>query len=777
MTLTAELRLDVATAPRHDTLHWTRGSVTWAEVVSWLDSPADVRQAGSYVLGTLATPRRSSTSVTHRQVLTLDADDGDPTSGIDVLSDLAGIGVGAAAAHTTWSHTPSSPRWRVLVPLSRPVDASLYGALVRGLLRMLGLEMFDLSCAEHARLMYRPARPPERAEHYRTRVWDGPALDPADWLTTWAQPEDFAPAGGRPAGAPRQRQDPMTLPGAVGAFNRLATDWDDLIAEYDLPYDRHGERWAYRHAHVGSAPGVVEIAPGLLWSSHESDPAHGKARSAWDLVRVHRHGAADVRSPPGTDISRLPSHLAMLREHGSRREVVAEMAAQDFAGIVEGLSRGDDDENAPSALPSLGLLDVDPRSGRTRASTRTWDALRDDDPTLAALRQDEMTGDVVWRTPPPWRRGGTAAYAPTDDRALADHLDRLYGVAWPTAELRERVRALAAARPHHPVRAYLDSLVWDGRARLGTCPMVSDPSPAEAAALRLALVGAVARAFAPGTAVDHVLVLVGDEGVGKTKWCQALARGWSVEIERPSSVEDTRRAQTAWIALADEIAGRMTGGPAADRVKSWLTATADTIRRPYDPAPETRRRSFVVWATTNDRRFLARAQGERRFLTVQTDQHGWRVRPEEFESEWVDQLWAEAVAAWHEGERPFLTESENAEQRASRERYVTVDPDIGVIEQWLETPAPEGVYGDLVGFAEGAPSNGPRKVVCVRQVSTEALRDRRDPGVRDQIALRVLDELPGWRPDGYADFGPYGRQPAYWRVGASRVDSALLRQP
>jgi hypothetical protein len=84
----------------------------------------------------------------------------------------------------------------------------------------------------------------------------------------------------------------------------------------------------------------------------------------------------------------------------------------------------------------------------------------------------------------------------------------------------------AQERSFHPVREYLDNLEWDGVKRLdGWTIRYLGAAPGDYSARigRMFLVAMVARIQEPGCKADHMMVLEGDQGVGKSTACRVLA--------------------------------------------------------------------------------------------------------------------------------------------------------------------------------------------------------------------------------------------------------------
>ena len=77
----------------------------------------------------------------------------------------------------------------------------------------------------------------------------------------------------------------------------------------------------------------------------------------------------------------------------------------------------------------------------------------------------------------------------------------------------------AYANSYHPIRDYLNGLVWDGSGRIRFCLrhfLGADTDKYTYQALRLFLLGAIRRAFCPGCKFEVMLCLVGGQGAGKS---------------------------------------------------------------------------------------------------------------------------------------------------------------------------------------------------------------------------------------------------------------------
>jgi len=91
--------------------------------------------------------------------------------------------------HTTWSHTSRSPRWRVVIPLARPVPAKHWGDVWRRARAALCPEA-DPACKDPSRAYWLPSH--DGGVSAKTARHEGPLLDPS---TLPALPVERRPAG------------------------------------------------------------------------------------------------------------------------------------------------------------------------------------------------------------------------------------------------------------------------------------------------------------------------------------------------------------------------------------------------------------------------------------------------------------------------------------------------------------------------------------------------------------------------------------------------------
>ncbi len=290
---------------------------------------------------------------------------------------------------------------------------------------------------------------------------------------------------------------------------------------------------------------------------------------------------------------------------------------------------------------------------------------------------------------------------PLDDAAREDlwlRIDREYRFR-PTFSFFEKVvNHLARVQAFHPVRNYLDALVWDRTPRIdrwlityGGADEPFTPDNVQSyleAVSAIALMAAVKRVEEPGCKFDEVLILESPQGLNKSSALRALCpRDEWFSDDLPLNVgskELIERTLGKWIIEASDLAGKRK--TEIEQLKATLSRQVDgPARMAYAHHAVQRRRHFIIIGTANSAAYLPDATGARRF---------WPVRIRKFDVPALvrdrERMWAEAVVRVHRGDSIRLPESlwsaAGVEQEARRE----IDPWEDKIGDALERIDPSG---------------------------------------------------------------------------------------
>lgn len=273
---------------------------------------------------------------------------------------------------------------------------------------------------------------------------------------------------------------------------------------------------------------------------------------------------------------------------------------------------------------------------------------------------------------------------------------------FPVRAVEDAYVTAAADNAYHPIKDYLNSLEWDGQDHIGAlCSYIKSSdaivSYANGSRRRLHeiyiqrwLIGAVAKVIAGEQNV--MLVLAGGQGVGKSALARWLASGLPrYFVEGPINPEDKDcdvRAMTKFIWEVAEL-DATTRRSDVSALKSFITKSEVTVRKAYGRHDTTKQSTVSFIGTVNDSStgFLADETGSRRFLVTHITAIDWGYTKLD-----VNQIWAQAVALFHQGESWRLLPEESAAQRATNRDYETKSLLDEWICQWFDLDAGDDCY-------------------------------------------------------------------------------------
>jgi len=369
------------------------------------------------------------------------------------------------------------------------------------------------------------------------------------------------------------------------------------------------------------------------------------------------------------------------------------VAAQDAPPVI-GAPDGPDDWQHSLRHDSQGRITKDPGNAVL--------ILTNAEPWRGVLAYDAFADRVMWtRAPEPVAGMSTPAageFQEHDASYVGHWLAKRAGVTFPRTAVLDAVETAARANAQHPLRAYLEGLRWDGRERLTGWLATYLGARADeytAAVGRLWMISAVARAYRPGAQVDHMVILEGPQGAGKSSAVRILAGDWY--LGSLPDLRDATRASDAihgsWIVEIGELDALR--GASATRVKDFISQTADVYRPAYRRLKVRHNRSCVFIGTTNEGAYLADPTGARRFWPVTVSSLD-RVGLERDR----DQLWAEAREAFLAGAAWWPEASLAPVLRVEQEERYEVDPWDDTIAGWLAprrtTVAVEDILSDVL---------------------------------------------------------------------------------
>ena len=675
-----------------------------------------IKDVGGYVAGRLKGGRRKKDSVEYRTMIVEDMDHAVPgvIEQIEMLQDYRCL------IYSTHKHTPENPRYRLAIPLSRPVSPDEYVAIARKVAEDIGIEMFDDTTYEPSRLMYWPSTSADG--EFIFRDIEGEPLNPDDVLSRYKDWRDSSewPVSSRQQSIVqremRKQADPLTKDGVIGAFCRTYTIEDAIAAFLSDVYQPSAMPGRYDYIPADSQAGVVIYEGKFAYSHHATDPACGKLMNAFDMVRIHRYGDLDEKVAEGTEAVKLPSFSAMSEFAVSDENVKMTIAGERMEKAEKEFSGENGDW--------LKQLEYEKRSTVVKNTLRNLLLILNNDEKLKGIVFNQLSDGMEIKGAVPWEHPGRF-WRDADDAQLISYIDLTYG----TFSMRNYNIAVTKAaddRSYHPVREFLDALPeWDKVPRVDTLLidyLGADDTPYVRAVTRKTLCGAVCRVLSPGCKFDTMLVLNGPQGVGKSTLISRLAGDWFSDSLNLSDTKDKTAAeklQGYWIMEIGELAGLKKAE--VETLRSFLSRQNDIYRASFGKRATPHLRQCVFFGTTNaEKGYLRDTTGNRRFWPVKTPggsrKHSW-----ELSSEDIRQIWAEVLVYVKAGERLYLDGKMEDTAKSEQREAMESDEREGLVREYLDTLLPEKWDGmDLFerrNFLYGEDFGKPDLVGTVRRMS------------------------------------------------------------
>lgn len=707
--LNNDFSIDLATAHSRIAKKWRNRHWLWSELLQRCsetkrtgetaaeyarmskEEQSNVKDVGGFVGGYLSGGIRKNANVMYRTVATLDIDYGT----VNVWDDFTMAFGFAAMIYSTHKHSSKTPRYRLVFPLSRQVSPAEYEPLCRKIAAEIGIDLFDDTTYELPRLFYWPST--SKDADFVFDYQDGPACDVDAILSQYVDYKDVSawPLSSREgdviAHEIKKQGDPTEKPGVIGAFCRAYSIEDAIDTFLSDKYEKTGHDGRYTYKLGSVAGGLVCYEGKFAYSHHETDPASKQLCNAFDLCRVHLFGAQDEGSR-ALDVTRKPSYAAM-QEFAAKDKAVkllmarerAQAAADDFDGL--------DDAELPEDYNDEWKAELEyTKSGKLLCNIANIILILENDPALAGhIVHDLFTGMDSAKDGLPWNKNANQ-WTDTDDANLRVWLEKHYDITG-KEKIADALTAVLTRHSYHPIRDYLNGLTWDGVPRPDRIIidyMGAEDSELNRAMSRKHFVAAVARVFNPGCKYDYCLIMSGAEGIGKSTLLRVMGGKWFNDsittLEGKEGMEQLRRA---WVVELGELSSIKRSD--VEQVKAHLSKQVDIYRAAYARRVLEHPRQCVFCGTTNEALFLKGDTGNRRFwvIPVVAELRKYKDWSEAIRRD-RDQLWAEAVHYYKQGEPLYLSEELEAQAKQRQQDFNddNDDPIVAMLDKYLNTLLP-----------------------------------------------------------------------------------------
>jgi putative DNA primase/helicase len=755
------------------------------------DIQDNIKDVGGFVGGSLKDGKRRKDTVLSRSLVTLDAD----FAYKGMIEDIEKNCDFAMCIYTTHKHTKENPRFRIVIPLSEEVDSIQYEAIARKLAFDIGIDYFDDTTYSPSRLMYFPST--SKDGDYIFKVIDKNWLNPKDILNSYENYKDESswPFSSRTnvkvinSNSNTPKENPRLKEGIIGAFCRVYNVFDVIEKFLSHIYKKGDSDYRYTYINGSSSNGLIIYENGdFAYSHHSTDVCLDKLCNSFDLLRLHKFSNLDEKVSVDTPINKLPSYIKMIEFISEDEKVMLELgnsklkqAKEDFKDIYN--IKEDNIENHENIW--ITKLEVD-KKGMYKASNKNIVTILENDINLKGKiaynlfsNRTMVKGDLPWRSISDKVNGDI--WQDSDDANLRVYIDISYGIVAPY-KINDGVAIIEKKNQYHPIRDYLNSIVWDKTSRVDNLMidyLGAEDSKYTRAVTRKMLVAAVARVFNPGVKFDYMLVLVGKQGIGKSYIISLLGKGWySDSLNTVYGKEAYEQLQNAWILEMAELSA--TKKADAEAIKHFISKTEDSYRQAYGRRVETFKRQCVFFGTTNENEFLKDRTGNRRYWPLMVGVN----KPlknlfNDLNKDEINQIWAEALYLYKGGEKLILEGDAEKEATLKQEQHLESNSKEGMIREFLDMKLPKNwdkmdVYSRRIYIGENDTLKETGCVVRDRVCSAEIWVElfggdmKMFYGSNSREINDILRKIDGWSAfkngEGKLRFGKiYGVQMAFVR--------------
>lgn len=247
---------------------------------------------------------------------------------------------------------------------------------------------------------------------------------------------------------------------------------------------------------------------------------------------------------------------------------------------------------------------------------------------------------------------------------------------FPTGNIQGFVTRIADEHQFNPIMEWITSKPWDGKPRFEkfAATIKSGDEELKTKLLKRWMLSAVAAVASPtGVSAHGVLVLQGNQYIGKTKWFKSLVPKQMQQYIQDGLILDPRDRDSKmacirnWLVELGELDATFRKADIAN-LKAFITQDRDVMRRAYARTESEFARRTVFFASVNPKEYLHDPTGNRRFWTIEANEidHSHSID--------MQQVWAEVHAMYQNGDGWFLSGDEMDLLNQHNSDFETADP-------------------------------------------------------------------------------------------------------
>lgn len=781
------------------------------------------KDKGGFIAGKSDSNKRDATSIISRNMITLDMDYCPPNI-LDILKDKQDKTKELNFqffVYSTHSHTPESPRLRVVIPLKEEISVEKYEPIGRAIANIIGIEYFDATTFQINRIMYFPSVSIDGdyvCEVYGEEDWN--PLNAEDMLDRYMDYLNIAEfqkphfISGLSIDKIKKGQissSKKTKYRIVNAFNTeyTITQAIDTFLNDEYVKGKHSDRYTYTDGE--SKDGLVILNDEYGYSHHATDPAQGRLLNAFDIVRIHKFGKQDTNSTEQQQYEKydkmssfslmvdfIRNEVPSVMKHMPEIQKLTKNEKEFSTGEVEVEKNSVEEDDWRLTLDFTGSkADRHPKSNARNINL----ILENDEKFKELFYHDSLKDAICFYRSPDWnmdkKKGDLVD--DEDDSEIRVYLNTVYQINSKDV-VYDCVVHQASKKRIHPIRTFFSKLEdWDGVPRIEeiVCELYDiKPNAYYREASKAWWVGIVQRIMRPGSKFDMMLVISGHQGIGKSQFGKSIA---TLHWNGPMSTIDSQPNFFGddELPFDKKDAYEQLGGimiyelpefekyykkSDASTIKSFVSKTSDKFRKSYGRRVSEYRRQCVFIATTNDNKPLRDRTGNRRFLPFYSTlpQNTTRLYNEDYWNENIrNQCLAEAIVYFEQGFNPMSAFSPEARKiwDELNEKATIENDSLPIVEMYVNNEFPINFYNfsfeDMKKYYHERIKNDEfglritrrrKKEFSIKEIYTIAF-DRQfqntpDFIIREQIQA-ALDQLGYIKDIGRIRQGVFGQQSVY----------------
>jgi putative DNA primase/helicase len=794
------------------------------------DFKLKAKDKGGFIAGTSEGNTRDALSIRTRSMITLDMDYCPPNI-LDIIRNKQETTKELNFrffVYSTHSHTPQEPRYRIIVPLTEIITVEKYEPIARAVAGIIGMEYFDATTFQINRIMYFPSVSLDGdyvCEAFGMDEWND--LNPNEMLDRYMDYHNIA-----------EFQKPLFIEGLkvdkikdgkvkdsrktkyriVNAYNTEYSIKEAIDTFLKDEYEEAGvDRYSYKKGE--SKGGLVILNEQYAYSHHGTDPAQGRLLNAFDIVRIHKFGKQDEKKTDqdeydhydkNTSYSAMVDYIRSNLPNVMRHMPEIEKLKKNEREFVN--NQPETEENSVEAADWKLTLDYtgSEKDRHPKSNARNIKIIFENDDYFKDLfYYDSLKDAICFDRMPPWNKEKTKGDLVTDDddSQIRVYLNTIYQIAGKDLIYDSVVHQASKVR-RHPIKTFLANLPdWDGVPRIENilCDVYDiEPNAYYKEAGKAWWVGIIQRIMKPGSKFDMMVIICGEQGIGKSQLGKSIAtlewKGDMTQIDsQPNFYGDDE------LPFDKKDAYEQLGGimiyelPEFEKyykksdtstIKSFLSKTSDKYRKSYGRRVSEYRRQCVFIATTNDMRPLRDRTGNRRFLPFYSrlPRNNSRLyNPKYWNEDIRNQCFAEALHYFEQGFNPMSAFSDDAKKiwDELNEKATIENDSLPIVEMYLNNKFPTGYfrmnfldmkryYSESItaDFSGNPIYREPREEFSVKEIYCIAfnrdLAHTPDYIMREQIE-NALDKLGFIKQTYRKSQGVFGQQIVYKRVNEVKI--------